>query len=248
VPVVGSFATARAGDHAGRAKEMLAMDSHRFDALTRALGHRVSRRTALRQAGIGLAVGFAVPALGRVGSAGASAPAAMAGQPEPAPAPDARIVVAPFDATVRRGPNAGRAYVGMLAIAVEPDGRIDQGRLVLADGTAIPVVGQTNGRAINLAFGLSEDGTLYGAGVAKADASERFGDSMGGPFAGPDPGDVGDWQVSTRVLPTAEGALNAAICNSCREFAALYYGGISPNDPQVYAACRAEGSCDGVIT
>jgi hypothetical protein len=209
------------------------VDPNRFDRLSRTIAGGISRR-----------VRTAAPRDG-AGAARIAAPLAQAGQP--LASPEARLFTIPFDATVRIGPNAGSAYVGMLNLAVEPDGRVDQGRFSLVDGTALPVVGQIQGRSLGLLFELGEGRNLYGVGSAAAGIEEQFGDSLGGPFAGPNPGDIGDWEGGmSRRLPgypdTPEGNLQTAICSSCREFAGLLYD-TSPNSGQAIAACQAEGSC-----
>jgi len=107
---------------------------------------------------------------------------------------DPAVCVMSFEANVRHGPSAGLALQGVLTLQVEPDGRIDTGVLALADGSTIPVVGQTNGRAINLFFDLGDGTFIAGVGTAQYAVRECRG-PMGGPFTGPLDGDAGDWFV-----------------------------------------------------
>jgi hypothetical protein len=102
------------------------------------------------------------------------------------------VCVVPFEATVRLGPSAGLALQGVLTLQIEPDGRIDTGTFALADGSTIQVIGQANGRAINLFFDLEDGAFIAGVGTAQYDIRECRG-AMGGPFTGPLPGDLGDW-------------------------------------------------------
>jgi hypothetical protein len=105
----------------------------------------------------------------------------------------------PFEAEVRSGPNAGLAVAGELMLAAEADGSTI-GALVLADGTKIPLVGQVSGRAVHLLFMLdvsadaSAPRVILGTGTALTDIDdETCGTWLGGPFSGPDEGDLGDW-------------------------------------------------------
>ncbi len=96
-----------------------------------------------------------------------------------------------FEATVRQGPNAGLTLAGSLHIQADPSGSATA-TLTQANGPEIKAVGQVNGRAINLAFDVGGGRTVYGVGTAQNDIHQCTGD-MGGPFAGPDAGDSGDW-------------------------------------------------------
>ncbi len=108
---------------------------------------------------------------------------------------------------MRQGPSAGTVYDGVLALRVGQAGSIDDGVLVVDGETAIPVVGQATGRAINLLFSMEDAPPLYGVGTLENDISQCTG-QMGGPFAGPQPGDGGDW--AGIVNPDQD-----AICDAC---------------------------------
>jgi hypothetical protein len=128
----------------------------------------------------------------------------------------------PFEATVRQGPSTGTALVGTLNFTVDADGGIT-GTLAQDGQPDILVVGQAQGRAINLAFDLSTADTpgvfIFGVGTAIDPVdSELCGTALGGPFVGPAEGDSGDWglpllgkphycsQFPDRCLPNAEAA------------------------------------------
>jgi hypothetical protein len=104
------------------------------------------------------------------------------------------VCVVPFEIAVRHGPSAGLSLEGVLALTIEHDGAIKRASFAVPDRPEIPVVGQANGRAINLFFDLGDEGMLFGVGTAQYDIRECRG-PMGGPFTGPLPGDLGDWLV-----------------------------------------------------
>lgn len=96
-----------------------------------------------------------------------------------------------FEATVRQGPNTGLALVGELGMTIDPLGRV-QGALATETGDAIAVSGQVNQQAINLVFTVGEQQYVFGTGTGTAPIYTCDG-MLGGPFAGPQPGDLGDW-------------------------------------------------------
>lgn len=102
-----------------------------------------------------------------------------------------------FEATVGVGPNTGLALTGDLVFEIAPDGQIPQGWLIPDSGAPIPVSGQVQGRSIGLLFQVGEDQAIFGTGVAGGDLSQCDGTwdgDLGGPFAGPASGDLGDWR------------------------------------------------------
>lgn len=114
-----------------------------------------------------------------------------------------------FEATVRVGPNTGKTVGGILTAEIDEHGSlsgslISNSLFATDEDQPIAVVGQVTGRAINLALQLqkSEDETtagraLLGTGTAAfpISAATQCGGAMGGTFAGPDAGDIGDWLV-----------------------------------------------------
>src|SRR5262245_35122830 len=131
-----------------------AMDPRDFDRLARSAAGGLSRRRIVAWLG----GGGAASVLGATGLARAYG----------APAADAKAAQAPCTlhlvGTVRLGPSAGKLLTpkgtkpgelrGDLGFAIGKDGAIEQGVLVLADGTKWAVVGQAVGRALNLRITL----------------------------------------------------------------------------------------------
>jgi hypothetical protein len=103
-----------------------------------------------------------------------------------------------FEAMVRQGPSAGLALVGQLVVRAEPSGRATA-VLTLRDETTVPATGHVNGQAIYLVFVVRQDTYLFGVGTARRDFRECAG-VWGGPFVGPELGDIGDW-LGTQIKP-----------------------------------------------
>lgn len=103
-----------------------------------------------------------------------------------------------FEAMVRQGPTAGLALVGQLVVRVEPSGRASA-VLTLRDGTTLPATGHVNGQAMNLIFVVRQDTYLFGVGTSQHNFHECAG-VWGGPFVGPELGDIGDW-LGTQIRP-----------------------------------------------
>lgn len=101
-----------------------------------------------------------------------------------------------FRADVAQGPNKGLSLLGKLTLNIDANGGVT-GALTPDGGSAeIKVAGQVNGRAINLAFDVSQTDKpnwyIFGVGTAW-NAVKDCNSVLGGPFAGPDAGDLGDW-------------------------------------------------------
>lgn len=96
-----------------------------------------------------------------------------------------------FAATVNAGPSLGTELLGTLRFRIDPAGALE-GELETEDGTSIPVTGSADMNAINLAFALGEDQTIFGVGTSDQPVAECTG-TFGGPFTGPAEGDSGDW-------------------------------------------------------
>lgn len=123
----------------------------------------------------------------------------------------AALVVLPFQLTVRQGPSAGLRLEGLIGLVTAPEGAIDRGLFVWGQnrqvGTPAPVVGQANGRAVNLLLQLPQ-GPVYGVGTSSEtliQAVDVFDPEtwtlrrpflLGGPFVGPLAGDSGDWEAT----------------------------------------------------
>ena len=80
---------------------------------------------------------------------------------------------------------------GQLGMTIYPLGQV-RGSLATATGDAIAVSGQVNQQAINLVFTVGKEQYVFGTGTGTRPIYTCDG-TMGGPFAGPQPGDLGDW-------------------------------------------------------
>ena len=99
----------------------------------------------------------------------------------------------PFEATVLSGPDAELSLVGTIGLDLDETGAAT-GLLVTDSDLEVAVVGQINGRAINLAFDLGDDVYIFGLGTSvEAIGADSCGLSLGGPFVGPAPDDTGTW-------------------------------------------------------
>ncbi|MCA9839660.1 MAG: hypothetical protein KC422_22325 [Trueperaceae bacterium] len=112
-----------------------------------------------------------------------------------------------FEATIHEGPSAGTTLIGKLGFAVDDAGMLsgmlynDEGSIVangaleVADNQ-LPVMGQVNGLAVNLAIPLGGENYVFGVGTSTmslADCQGIYQGVMGGPAVGPASGDQGDW-------------------------------------------------------
>ena len=110
-----------------------------------------------------------------------------------------------FVAAVREGPTKGWAIAGDLNLKIAADGSVT-GTVTSADdkkSVLAGIVGQITGRAVNLAFDLGKPSDpkegdqeyyLYGTGTM-INLPAECKEPMGGLFAGPQPGDIGDWDI-----------------------------------------------------
>lgn len=112
----------------------------------------------------------------------------------------------PFEATVLSGPDAELSLVGTLGLDVDETGAAS-GMLVTDTGLEVAVVGQINGRAINLAFDLGDSVYIFGLGTSvEPVGADSCGLSLGGPFVGPAPDDTGTWLAGEALAAFLEDA------------------------------------------
>jgi hypothetical protein len=173
---------------------------HRFDVLAKAVAGGLSRRKALQHLAGGGVTAALLAAAGLGKTPAAAQPSAQITGMSPG-------CVVEFEATVRLGPSAGLTLRGRLAGVVDAAGHLSQGAFVLADGTRLPLVGQLNGRAINLLIQLSAGRNVYGVGTLENDLHLCSG-SLGGVFSGPLAGDLGDWAAVVRIATITDGTSN----------------------------------------
>ncbi len=171
------------------------MDDHAFDQLSRAMARGLPRRQLLARlgaGGLGAAL-FGAASLDRVRSA--------------VPAAQAATCQLDLVANVRLGASAGATIGGavpgelrgQLSFGFDDGGAISGGRLRLADGKELPVVGQALGRALHLRVQLGAQQPLILVGTAEQDLGSCQG-AVDGLLTGPQPGDLGDWHATATSL------------------------------------------------
>jgi hypothetical protein len=105
-------------------------------------------------------------------------------------------------ATGAIGPNRKDTYEGELQITIDPDGSINEGSFTNEDGDRFDLVGQANGRALNLRIELGKSAFLSLTGTAQGDLDLCDGEAEG-TFGGPEPKDLGTWKI-TKLKPGDE--------------------------------------------
>lgn len=164
------------------------MDGSQFDEISRKFAGRSTRREAVRTGGIMAAV---------VGAFGVRSVASAQND-------EAQNCTWAFKAMVTDGPNADAEYDGIMRVAIERDGAIDDGALDTDSGELYSVVGNTRGKAISLRVKIGQDLALACTGVGDRDVKSCQG-NIGGTFAGPEYGDYGVWQITRRSGSDDEG-------------------------------------------
>lgn len=153
------------------------MDQNRFDGLSRSLARRTSRRKAVRQLGAG----------GVAGGIGAMLGAGVLRAQD-----TAHTCELPIYAEVYVGPYLGTVYEGTLSLDIGGDGAIDSGVFTTLDGAVYPLVGEAEGRALDLRIDLGNGLLLTLTGTAENDFAICQG-AAAGSFAGPEMGNMGTW-------------------------------------------------------
>jgi hypothetical protein len=96
--------------------------------------------------------------------------AAMGPSAHAAPSDDAQECTLPLRVTVRQGPNAGLELFGLVHMNIDPTGSTEGNYEVVAPedyASAVPLVGQITGRAVNLMVSLSNGTTIFGVGTSQ---------------------------------------------------------------------------------
>jgi hypothetical protein len=177
------------------------MDPSQFDALSRTVASGVSRRQAVAKFGVAGVLAGLSGVLGRQRTA-AAVPIMQ----------NANCRLEIF-AAIRLGPSAGvildgsvpGELRGRLNLAIGADGAIDNGRFRLEGGAELPVVGQADGRTLNLRVDVATDQTLIFVGTAAQRLEQCTGD-IDGLLTGPRVGDLGDWHATATALGGGEGS------------------------------------------
>lgn len=106
-----------------------------------------------------------------------------------------------FEAAVRQGPSAGLVLEGEFRFSLDRAGML-QGHFALRGGRSLPVTGQAIGRLLGLSFDMGGGQYLWGTGAGSQPiAGPECGAAIGGTFAGPLDGDIGDWKPKGRPKP-----------------------------------------------
>jgi hypothetical protein len=157
------------------------MDGNRFDALSRSLAGRTSRRQTLRRLGAG---GLGASLLGLTGRSRTAAQG-----------DDETTCTLAVVATIAVGPDQDDVFEGELTMVIGADGAIDDGTFETTEGEDLSVVGQATGRALNLRITLANGNSLALTGTGQQDIVRCRGD-LSGTFGGPRTGDLGTWTAS----------------------------------------------------
>lgn len=96
-----------------------------------------------------------------------------------------------FVAAVRYGPSFGLAVSGTLRLRVKPSGDAT-GTITNNAGRRFRIVGHVAGRSISLLIRFRTTGWISGSGTMQRPI-RRCSGFIGGAFAGPSEGDLGDW-------------------------------------------------------
>jgi hypothetical protein len=168
----------------------LAMESDRFDVLTRSIA---SRRSFVAKAGGGGLGAALLAALGLREEAEAASTCLL----------DVRLFV-------RVGPSASiplisnqtknGQLIGQLRLRISSKGDLGGSSFALPDGASFPVVGSVSSHLIGLRIALAQGRTLVLQGVDENAVASCTG-ALDGGLVGPQEGDLGDWHAS--VVPTA---------------------------------------------
>ncbi len=140
-----------------------------------------------------LLIGLGIVTVGLVGAE----PGAGAGLPARAGARAAGGVACTtyFVASVRRGPDAGTDYAGVLTARLDARGRFRGGSFAPLEGGRVAVDGRTHGRGIRLALRTGR-GALAGTGSVRGSLARCVG-TMQGRLRGPGRLDRGSWLATT---------------------------------------------------
>ncbi len=159
------------------------MDPRRFDAWSKALATRGTRRNAM-------AAGSGAALLGLLGLPPRSRAQVSTGRGEDG------VCRMTFTSTARIGPSVdggtNAPIAGLLEFTVG-EGSVTEGQLSLETGEQHPVTGNATGRYLSLRIEIG-DTVLTAIGAGERNARSCVG-AFSGPTSGPREGDLGDWQA-----------------------------------------------------
>lgn len=162
-----------------------------------------------------------------------------------------RVCRGDFSAGVRVGPNIGLEMHGELDYFLFTNGLLLGELKPASDGAApVPFTGSAYGGLVGLVFELGknpdnpgQEWVIFGNGVAQGTLS-HCGSAMGGSFAGPVEGDIGDWllfdsvdvtQTFTVTITTEDFTSAAKVSGPC-----MFKGGICKCS-QTVQQCKSAG-------
>ena len=139
--------------------------------------------------------------------------------PSPRPAPPRGELALAFAATVRLGPSIEQMLTpngtqsgelrGDLRFALSDTGTLEQGALLLRNGTSLPVVGQATGYALQMRIALEPRVALVAVGVGEREIRDCTG-AIDGVVTGPQVGDLGDWHAAASDQASGTGDTTSA--------------------------------------
>jgi hypothetical protein len=177
------------------------MDGGQFDDISRKLASRTTRRDAVRKGGIMAAV---------AGALGIRSIAHAQDDDDPAETFDCDWG---FKALIIEGPNKDATFEGLMKVAIERDGAIDDGTLETEEPEPYRVVGNTRGKVLSLRITISNDEELACTGVGSRDIKSCQG-RISGTLAGPEFGDIGVWEIVRRVQPGGGSGNGTAVASA----------------------------------
>ncbi|MCA9859299.1 MAG: hypothetical protein KC438_06225, partial [Thermomicrobiales bacterium] len=170
------------------------MDGTRFDNLAR----RFSRRKA-------------------VGAAGAAGLATAMAKVLPSHAQGGDVTCQmSIQALTSAGPSFDILYSGVLEITIAEDGGIDSGSFTPVGGVSVPVVGEVDGRALDLRVMFPTGQHLVLSGTGENDIETCSG-ALSGVFGGPELGDTGSWLIDpsqSQLIDNGSGGFATATATS----------------------------------
>jgi len=189
----------RANDHTHDVPGRQALDAERFDTLAKALTGTKSRRSAL-----GAAVAGGVLSALRLNQG----PAVRAAQDDRCEVPGAGgTCVLDFEAIVREGPSASQPLVaggspgrlrGYLMFTRGRTGSLEDAKLLLDDGSSLPVSGLAIGQGFQARIDFGQGQALVAVGVGEPDVVRCLG-RLDGTVTSTVTGDLGEWHAITGV-------------------------------------------------
>jgi hypothetical protein len=211
------------------------MDPGRFDNWTRKHALRLSRRGALK--------------LG-----GASAVAAVLPN-DLQPIAAQTLCSWTIRARTAGGPSSATTFEGTLTFSIGSEGGLVDATFTPTAGSPVPVTGIATSRSIDFQIPLTSDGVLILAGTAGPPVELCQG-AAAGVFSGPQPGDLGAWQVDTASGSTGasqQPSGNAAPALGCPPPQSLCGGNCCPggavcSDPVNGVCACPDGSIQCGIT